>query len=143
VAALFSVIRRLLALKFVEEGELGAGNVLHLFAEAASIFELSGCGDEGILVLRDSLSDAEKIPFCELKGAANAFCDGLGNVVLLSGLLGGGVLWRPRFRDSSQSDATGDKKGGDTKKSHPILLDWKKDIRSSREKSNASASFCY
>jgi hypothetical protein len=41
VATLFAVTGRFLALKFVEEGELGAGDVLHLFPEAADAVELA------------------------------------------------------------------------------------------------------
>jgi hypothetical protein len=44
--------RALLALKFVEEGELSAGDVLHLFPEAADAIELADCGDVEILVPR-------------------------------------------------------------------------------------------
>jgi len=75
VAALFAVVGRFLALDFVEEGELGAGDVLHLLAEAANVVELAGRGDEGILVLRHGFSEAEKIPFGELERATNAFGD--------------------------------------------------------------------
>jgi hypothetical protein len=46
-----------------------------------------------------------KIPFRELERAADAFRDGLGNVIRL-GVLGFRVLWRSRFPDSGQSDAT-------------------------------------
>jgi hypothetical protein len=52
VPTLFAVFGRLLALEFVEEGELVAGNMLYLLAEAADVIELSVGGDEGILVLR-------------------------------------------------------------------------------------------
>src|SRR5882672_7709224 len=45
VPALFAVVGWLLALKFVEEGELSAGDVLHLFAEAADAIEPADCGD--------------------------------------------------------------------------------------------------
>jgi hypothetical protein len=62
VPALFAVFGRLLALKFVEEGELSAGGVLHLFAEAADAVELADCEDLGILVFRHGVSDADKIP---------------------------------------------------------------------------------
>ena len=52
VPALFAVLGRFLALKFVEEGELSAGDVLHLFPEAADAIELADCGDVEILVPR-------------------------------------------------------------------------------------------
>jgi hypothetical protein len=47
---LFAVLGRFLALKFVEGAKLSAGDVLHLFAEAADAVELADYGDEGILV---------------------------------------------------------------------------------------------
>jgi hypothetical protein len=81
VASLFAIVRRFLALKFVEEGELGAGDVLHLFTKAACILELSCCRDVRILLLRHGLGEGEKIPFCELKCATNAFRNRLGNVI--------------------------------------------------------------
>jgi hypothetical protein len=71
----FAVVGRLLALEFVEEGELGARDVLYLLAEAADVIELCGGGDEGILVLRHGFSNAEKIPLGELERAANAVGD--------------------------------------------------------------------
>src|SRR5437870_5334186 len=73
VATLFAVFGRFLALKFVEEGELGAGDVLHLFPEAADAVELADCGDVGILVFRHGFSESDKIPFCKLERAADAF----------------------------------------------------------------------
>ena len=73
--ALFAVVGRLLALEFVEEGELGAGDVLYLLAEAADVIELSGGGDEEILVLRHGFNKAEKIPLGELERVANAVGD--------------------------------------------------------------------
>jgi len=81
VASLFAVVRRFLALKFVEEGELAAGDMLYLFTKAACILELSGCRDVRILLLRHGLGQGEKVPFCELKCAADAFRDGFRNVV--------------------------------------------------------------
>src|ERR1700751_5248263 len=62
VPALFAVVGRLLALKFVKEGELSAGYVLHLFAEAADAIEIAACGDVGILILRHGFSYAQKVP---------------------------------------------------------------------------------
>src|SRR4029077_17811805 len=59
VPALFAVGGRLLALEFVKEGELSAGDVLHLFAEAADAIEIAACGDVGILVLRHGFSYTE------------------------------------------------------------------------------------
>ena len=107
MTALFAVGGRLFALKFVEEGKLRAGDMLHLFAEAADIIELAGCGNERILVFRHGFSEAEKVPFRELERAADAFSDGRGNVVLLStGWLVRGSLSRSGFADSSESDAT-------------------------------------
>jgi len=41
VPALFAVLGPFLALKFVEEGELSAGDVLHLFLETADAVELA------------------------------------------------------------------------------------------------------
>jgi len=41
VPALFAIVGRLLALKFVKEGELSAGDVLHLFAEATDAIEIA------------------------------------------------------------------------------------------------------
>ena len=41
VPALFAVLGRFLALKLVEEGELSAGDVLHLFAEATDAIEIA------------------------------------------------------------------------------------------------------
>ena len=52
----FAVVGRLLALKFVEESKLSAGDMLRLFAKAADTVELADCGDEGILVLRHGFS---------------------------------------------------------------------------------------
>jgi len=127
VASLFAVVGWFLALEFVEEGELCAGDVIHLFAKTAGIVELSDCRDEGIFVFRHGLSDGEKITFRELECAANAFRDGLGNVVLRGGLLGGGVLCISRFPDSREGDTPDDKKGSDAKKFHLILLDSGKD----------------
>jgi len=75
VPTLFAVFGWLLALEFVEEGELGADDVLHLLAEAADVIELSCCGDEGIFVLRHGFSNAETIPLGELERAANAVGD--------------------------------------------------------------------
>jgi len=46
VTASFAVLGWLLALKFVEEGELGAGDVLYLFAEAADVVELASRRNE-------------------------------------------------------------------------------------------------
>ncbi len=88
VATLFAVFGRFLALKFVEEGELGAGDMLHLLPEAADTIELAHCGDVGILIFRHGFSETDKIPFRKLKRAADAFRDGLGNVIRLGGLLG-------------------------------------------------------
>src|SRR5579864_114788 len=114
VAAPFAVVRRLLALKFVEEGKLGAGDVLHLFAEAAGIFELPRRRDVGVFVLRHDFGNGKKIPFRELECAAYAFRDGLRNVIWL----GCSVLWRCGSGGSNKSDATGYKKHGSTKRSH-------------------------
>jgi len=121
MASLFAVIGRFLALKFVEEGELSARDVLHLFPEAADAVVLADCGDIGILVFRHGFGESDKIPFRELERAADAFRDGLGNVILLGGFLGWGVLWLCRFPDSRESDATHDKKGSNTKKGHSSL----------------------
>src|ERR1700676_1534310 len=99
------------------------------------LFRSGGAGNEGILVLRHGFSESQKIPFRELECAANAFRDGLGNVIRFGGFLGSGVLWRSRFPNSRESDATYDKKRGGTRKSHSILLDSEKHIRSSGEKS--------
>src|SRR6266567_7320878 len=88
VPALFAVVGRLLALKFVKEGELSAGYVGHLFAEAADAIEIAACGDVGILVLRHGFSYAEKVPLRELERAADALRDGLGDVIRLGSLLG-------------------------------------------------------
>ena len=52
VPTLFAVVGRFLAFKFVEEGELSAGDVLHLFAEAADAVNLADCGDEQVCDLR-------------------------------------------------------------------------------------------
>ena len=49
VPSLFAVVGRLLALEFVEECELGAGDVLYSLAEASDVIELSGGGDEEYL----------------------------------------------------------------------------------------------
>jgi hypothetical protein len=56
----FSQSAGVLALKFVEERELSAGDVLQLFSEAADAVELSDCGDERILVFRHGFGQAEK-----------------------------------------------------------------------------------
>src|SRR5579864_3656610 len=85
---LFAVLRGFLALKFVKEGELRAGDVLHLFAEAAYAIEIAACGDIGILILRHGFSYAEKVPFRELERSADALRDGLGDVIRLGSLLG-------------------------------------------------------
>src|SRR6266481_7357001 len=85
VATLFAVLRGFLALKFVKEGELGAGDVLHLFPEAADAVELANCGDVGILVFRHGFGESDKIPFRKLERAADAFSDRLGNVIRLGG----------------------------------------------------------
>ena len=91
MAAFFAVVRRLFALELIEEGELGARNVLYLLAKAADPIELSGSGDEGILVLRHGFSDTEKISFGELERAANAVGDCVGNFILLGGWFGTGL----------------------------------------------------
>src|SRR5437868_9555919 len=83
VPALFAVVGRLLALKFAKEGELSAGDVLHLFAEAADAIEIAACGDVGILVFRHGFSYAEKVPLRELERAADTLRDGLGDVIRL------------------------------------------------------------
>src|SRR5438270_7472107 len=88
VPALFAIVGRLLALKFIEEGKLSAGNVLHLFSEGADAIEIAACRDVGILVLRHGFSYAEKIPFRKLERAADALRDGFGNVIRRGGLLG-------------------------------------------------------
>lgn len=93
VPALFAVVGRLLAVKFVKEGELSAGDMLHLFAEAADAIEIAAYRNVGILVLRHGFSYAEKVPLRELEGAADALRDGLGDVIRL-GFFGCGVLWR-------------------------------------------------
>src|SRR5215469_9774357 len=49
VPSLFAVVGRLLALEFVEECELGAGDVLYSLAEASDVIELSGGRDEEYL----------------------------------------------------------------------------------------------
>jgi len=61
--------------------KLGAGDVLHLFPEAADSVELADCGDVGIFVFRHGFSEADKIPFRKLERAADAVRDGLGNVI--------------------------------------------------------------
>ena len=80
VPAPFAVLGRVLALKLVAEGELSSGDVLHLLAKAADVSELADCGDVG-LVLRPGFSEADKIPFRNLERTADAFRDGLGNVL--------------------------------------------------------------
>jgi hypothetical protein len=45
----FAIIGRFLALEFVEEGELRAGNVLYLFAEAPGTIEVSAGGTKAYL----------------------------------------------------------------------------------------------
>jgi hypothetical protein len=87
-----------------------------LLPEAAHAVEIAYCGDVGILVFRHSFGQPEKVPFRELECAADALRDGLGNVIRLGGSLGCGVLWRCRFPDSGESDATHDKKGSNTKR---------------------------
>ena len=82
---------------------------------------LPTCGDERILVFGHGFSQAEKIPLRELERAADALRDGLGNVIRLGGLIRCGVLWRSRFPDSRECDATHDKKGSNTKKAHSSL----------------------
>src|SRR5438876_6363919 len=81
VATLFAVVRWLLALEFVEEGKLGAGDVLDLLSEAADVVELACSRDKGILVFRHRFSDAEETPFSELEGSA----DDLGNTRMNAG----------------------------------------------------------
>jgi hypothetical protein len=81
VASLFAVLRWFLSLKVVEEGELGAGDVLHLFPEGADSLELADCGDVGIPVFRHGFSEPDKIPFRKLERAADALRDGLRNVI--------------------------------------------------------------
>jgi hypothetical protein len=71
-----------------KEGELSAGDVFHLFAEAANAIEIVACGHVGILVLRHGFSYAEKVPLRKLERAADALRDGLGDVIRLSSLLG-------------------------------------------------------
>src|SRR6201981_3795556 len=88
VTALFAVVGRLLAFKFVKEGELSAGDVLHLFAEATDAIEIAACGDVGILILRHGFSYAEKVPLRKLERAADALRDGLRDVIRLGSLLG-------------------------------------------------------
>jgi hypothetical protein len=80
-----------------------------------------------------------KFPFREMERAADAFCDGLGNVIRLGGLLGPRVLGRSRLPDRREGDTTHDKKSGDTKKSHSILRDSEKGYLSHRGKSNKQA----
>jgi hypothetical protein len=88
VPALFAVLGRFLALKLVEEGELSTGDVLHLFPEAADAVEVADCWDVRILVFRHGFSEADKISFHELERTAEAFRDGLWNVIRLGGFLG-------------------------------------------------------
>jgi hypothetical protein len=57
------LVRRFLALEFVEEGELSTGDVLHLLPETADAVELADCGNVGILVFRHGFSETDKIPF--------------------------------------------------------------------------------
>jgi hypothetical protein len=71
----FAIVGRFLALEFVEEGELRAGNVLYLFAEAAGTIEVSAGGDEGILVLGHGFGNGEEISLRELKRFAHALGD--------------------------------------------------------------------
>ena len=100
VPALFAVVGRIVALKFVEESELSAGDVLHLFAEAADAVEIADRGDERVLVFRHGFSDAEKIPLRELERATDARRDGFRDVIRMGGWSGCGVLWRCRFPES-------------------------------------------
>jgi hypothetical protein len=81
VATFFAVVRRFLALELIKEGKLSASDMLHLFTETPNTFEISGGWDERILVLGHGFSNTDKIPFHKLKCAANAFRDGLGNVI--------------------------------------------------------------
>src|ERR1700721_495374 len=69
VTALFAVVGRLLAFKFVKEGKLSAGEVLHLFAEAPDAIEIAACGDVRNFILRSAFSYAENLPFPDLGGA--------------------------------------------------------------------------
>jgi hypothetical protein len=80
-----AIVGRFLALEFVEEGELRAGDVLYLFAEAAGTIEVSAGGEEGILVLRHGFGNSEEISLRELERSAHAVGDRLRNVVLLGG----------------------------------------------------------
>jgi hypothetical protein len=74
VATFFQVLEWFLALKFVEEAQLSAGDVLHLFPEAADSIELADCGDEGILV--PGMASARPIKFppanCPMNLAASS-----------------------------------------------------------------------
>lgn len=88
VPAFFAVVGRLLALKFVKECELSAGDVLHLFAEAPDTVEIAACGDVGILVLRHGFSHSEKVSLRKLERAANTLRDGFGDVIRLGRLFG-------------------------------------------------------
>ena len=60
--ALFAVVGRLLALEFVEEGELGAGDVLYLLSEAADVIELSGGGTKEYLFSGMASATPRKFP---------------------------------------------------------------------------------
>ena len=71
----FAIVGRFLALEFVEEGELRAGNVLYLFAEATGTIEVSAGGDEGLLVLRHGFGNSEEISLRELERSAHAVGD--------------------------------------------------------------------
>src|SRR5262249_3397572 len=124
VAALFAIVRRLLALELIEEGELATGNVLYLLAEAAGILELARCRDETILLLRHGFSDTKKGSFNKLKRDANAFGNRFGNVVLLGGLLRGIFLHCFEQRDSRERSNTDYEKCGNARESHSILLDF-------------------
>ena len=61
MASLFAVIGRFLASNSLKKGELSAGDVLHLFPEAADAVVLADCGDIGILVFWHSFSESELV----------------------------------------------------------------------------------
>src|SRR4051812_43320786 len=119
VSALFANFRWLLAFKFIEEGKLGAGNVLHLFAKAAYILEVSSCRDKRIFVLGHGFSDAEKISLRELKCPADTLGDGLRNVVFVGGSLAGGrssVIFG--LSDCCDRNTAHKQNGGETQEPH-------------------------
>src|SRR5881398_2545064 len=72
------MLRRSLALNFIEEREIGARYVFHLLCKRAHSLELTRGGNEVVLGLRHRLRHAQELPFSPMQRSAYALSDVLG-----------------------------------------------------------------